>query len=88
MPARTLYLEIVAGMLLSAAGAFALLTTRIVTDDGLLLMLEHVVMFPALFVATVRCEPASSPPPTALANGPATGEERPCRAGAAQVERR
>ncbi len=43
--------EMAAAMLLPAAGALALLGTGVVNDSHLLVMLEHTVMFPAMFVA-------------------------------------
>jgi hypothetical protein len=46
-------LEMAASMLLPAAAALALLATGLVTDGDVLVMAEHVVMFPAMLVAMV-----------------------------------
>jgi flagellar biosynthetic protein FliP len=43
--------EMAAAMLLPAGAALALLGTGVVGDSHLLVMLEHSVMFPAMFVA-------------------------------------
>lgn len=43
--------EMGAAMLVPAAGALAALGTGVVTDSHTLLMAEHIVMFPAMFVA-------------------------------------
>ena len=43
--------EMAVAMLVPAAGALVLLATGAVTDGHALLMLEHTVMFPAMFVA-------------------------------------
>jgi len=43
--------EMAAAMLLPAAGALALLASGALTDAGALLMLEHMLMFPAMLVA-------------------------------------
>lgn len=46
-------LEMAAAMLLPAAAALALLVTGVVTDGDVLVMAEHVVMFPAMLLAMV-----------------------------------
>jgi flagellar biosynthetic protein FliP len=43
--------EMAAAMLVPAAAALALLATGVVTDSHLLVMLEHIVMIPAMLVA-------------------------------------
>ena len=45
--------EMAAAMLIPAAGALALLGTGVLTDADTLLMLEHVVMLPAMLVAMI-----------------------------------
>jgi hypothetical protein len=45
--------EMAAAMLLPAVAALVLLWTGALTDDHALLMLEHTVMFPAMFAVMV-----------------------------------
>lgn len=46
--------EMAASMLIPAVVALALLGMGVVTDSGILLALEHALMFPSMFVAMLR----------------------------------
>jgi hypothetical protein len=46
--------EMAAAMLLPAGGALVLFAAGVVTDSGVLLMMEHIAMFPAMLVVMLR----------------------------------